>query len=81
MIYLNVEIGARLRQFRENLDLSQREFSKCIDISQSYCSMLERGTLTINPLIMRTIYENFNISVDWLITGEGDIFRRGKTSK
>lgn len=81
MIDLNVEIGARLRQFRGNLDLSQREFSKCIDISQSYCSMLERGTLTLNPLIMRTIYENFNISVNWLITGEGDIFRRGKTSK
>lgn len=77
---LMIEIGTRLKQFRNNLDLSQRDLSKRLDISQTYYSMLERGKLPLSPLIMRIIFEHFNISLDWLITGEGDIFYRGKNN-
>ena len=41
---LNVEeVGARIRKFRTNLQLSQNAFAKMASISPSFLSLIEKG--------------------------------------
>ncbi len=69
---INVEIGNRLKEFRKDLNLSQSQFGRKLNISQSLYSRIERGHITLNPLEMYDLYDQFQISFDWLIMGKGE---------
>jgi transcriptional regulator with XRE-family HTH domain len=69
---LNIEIGLRLKQIRKDHHMSQGTFSNKLNISPSHYSRIERGILPLNPLEMDTIVKQFLISINWLITGQGE---------
>jgi transcriptional regulator with XRE-family HTH domain len=73
---LNVEIGKRLKEIRKNLNLPQHQFCQLFDISQSNYSRLERGFVDMNPLVMRILYEQYKVSVEWLIMGTGEKYKK-----
>lgn len=72
MNHLNTEIGSRLKEIREDFNLSQSQFSQLLNISISRCVNLERGLLPLTPLEIKTIQKEFQTSIDWLISGEGE---------
>ncbi len=69
-----MEIGKRLKILREKLGLSQSEFAKKIGTSQGYLSELERNLKKPGSDLLLSLKRLFNVSTDWLLTGEGPMF-------
>lgn len=66
-------IGARLRKLRDSLGLTQADIVKYLDVCRANYSRIEQGKVAPNPHIMRILKTNFDISLDWLVTGEGQM--------
>jgi transcriptional regulator with XRE-family HTH domain len=67
--------GARLRQARKALGLTQAKFAKEIGITNCYVSDLEKGKVRKpSEPVLRTILFCFRLNRDWLSTGEGPMF-------
>jgi transcriptional regulator with XRE-family HTH domain len=68
------EVRNRIKQVRKTLNISQRAFAKRVYISQSLLGDMELGYRNINNRIIHLISSEFNISKNWLMTGEGQMF-------
>jgi len=61
----------RLRIFRiEELDISQKEMARALDMQQGSYSDIERGKVGVNGIIVKLI-KTFQINPIWLIEGYG----------
>ena len=56
----------RLRDLREDNDMTQREMADILGISQRYYSNLENGTRTISAEILIQIADYYNVSLDYI---------------
>ena len=68
------EISDRLREARQNCDLSQKALGLATDIHQSQIAMLElpkycRHLTLAQAVRVATV---LNVSLDWLATGKGE---------
>jgi transcriptional regulator with XRE-family HTH domain len=68
------QVHERLKEIRKSLKLSIREFSKQIYISHSLYGELELGHRKTTDKIIQLISSRFNVSKDWILTGQGDMF-------
>lgn len=70
------DINIRFKQLREACDKTQAEFGKVLGLSVSGVSDIERGkrNVTEQHLIMLSNWKERMINIDWLRTGEGDMF-------
>ena len=68
----------RLKKIRNTLHLSQREFSKRIFISQSLYADIELGNVELKERYIQLISTQFNINIDWLKDGEGEMYKLSK---
>lgn len=69
----------RLRKVRKELGLSQSEFASSIGVEQAYLSHLENGKVGIGSKILFSLIEKYNISSDWIFTGEGSMFKQNNS--
>ncbi len=65
-------IGRRIRELR-GFDMTQAEFARRIRVAQSYLSALERGEKEPGATVLLAISQEFEKSVDWLLTGKEPI--------
>ncbi len=68
------DIKDRIKKVRTRLNLSQREFSKNIFISQALLGEIELGNRKVNDRTIQLIISQFNVSKEWIIKGKGEIF-------
>ena len=68
------EVRKRIKQLRETLNVSQRDFAKRIYISQTLLGDIELGNRNVNDRTIQLISTEFNVNKDWLMTGNGEIF-------
>jgi transcriptional regulator with XRE-family HTH domain len=68
------ELCERIKELRSSLKLSQRQFAKRIFVSQTLVNEIELGKRKINPRILHLISSQFNVNMEWLKKGEGDMF-------
>ena len=66
-------IGNRIKEARETLGYTQKEFSAEIKIGQSTLAMLESGAREVNDRHITLICMKFGLSESWLKTGAGDM--------
>ena len=66
---------SRIRHLRKQLNLSQQEFSEKIHISRSQLSYYESGTVNIPERSQNEICEKFGVNIEWLRTGEGEVYK------
>ena len=64
----------RIKELRSALKLSQRQFAKRIFASQTLVNEIELGKRKINIRILHLIAYQFNVNIDWLKNGNGDMF-------
>jgi transcriptional regulator with XRE-family HTH domain len=69
-----MSINKRIKQLRENLNLSQSTFAKDISISSGYIASIELGNRKANERIVKLICSVYGVNKVWLETGEGDMF-------
>jgi len=66
----NREIGQRIRNEREKLNLTREKFAEIIGLSDYYIGQLERGERQMSLPAMVNIANCLHISLDYLIFGE-----------
>ena len=64
----------RLALVRKELKLTQREFAEKISVSTGFIACMETGERKVNPRIMKLVSSIFNVNLQWLETGEGEMF-------
>lgn len=64
----------RLRLLRNALHLSQEEFGKRVGVTKTAISRLESGSNRITDRMLKLISREFNVDIDWLETGRGEMF-------
>ena len=68
------EINARIKKLRLSLNLTQSEFGKKIGIRHSSLSDIENNKCIVTRRNIISICNIFNVSEEWLVSGNGDIF-------
>ena len=69
----NKNIKDRIKAIRLNNSLTQQAFAESIGVSQGYLSELEKGTKTPSETCLIAISYCYEINMDWLLSGKGDI--------
>ncbi len=63
-------IGARIRQRRRELNITQEALAEKAGLSKSFVSEVEGGLASASGLICLKIAGALDVSVEWLLTGE-----------
>ena len=74
-------IDINLRKCRNKLGLSQGVMSKQLGIAQAQYNTYERGTRKPSAEVLEKLVKEFNINVNYLLTGEGSMFITPELSK
>lgn len=69
-------INERIRQIRQQLNLSQASFAKEISISSGYLASIELGNRHVNDRIIKLICVTFNVREEWLRNENGEMFEK-----
>lgn len=64
----------RLKELRKSLGLNQASFAAKIHVAQTTYSQLENGVRKIKDIHVSQICNAFNVSEEWLRTGNGPMF-------
>lgn len=67
-------MNERLKELRNALGYSQREFGDKLGLSRDVISNLELGRVELKEHILKLICEVYNVNEQWLRTGLGDMF-------
>ena len=78
---LKQQIGHRLRMLRESLGYTQEQIVQYFDIGRANYSRMEKGEIAPGPTVLNTIRQEFDVSLDWLVSGTGEMFNRAGTPK
>ena len=68
------EIGNRIRLLRKAENLTQKDFSKRLLISQSYLSGLENGNEVPTSKLLKLICLEFGVNESWLVNNSGEMY-------
>ena len=70
-------INERIKQLRKSLGLSQAEFGKNIGVSRDVINNLDRSESAVEPkpLMIEHICSVYNVNPNWLMHGDGEMFR------
>jgi len=74
-------INERIKEIRQQLNKSQREFAKAIYVSYGYLSEIETGQKEVNDRLVHLISSAFSVNKHWLLTGEGRMFNNTSEEK
>jgi transcriptional regulator with XRE-family HTH domain len=67
-------IGKRIREVRKKLGLSQFQFAAHLGCGRSNISQIENGFFFPTASLLAALKSKFNVSLDWLFSGEGSMF-------
>lgn len=66
---LRMGFGQRVKQSRENLNLSRKDFAEIIDISEYFLVQIELGRRGVSNITLCKMSEALCTSTDYLLTG------------
>lgn len=74
-------INERFTELRKACKKNQSEFSKVLGLSRSGVTAIETGqrSVTEKHLLMLSNWDEYNVNIDWLRTGKGDMFLPNET--
>lgn len=68
-----LEMAGRLKNFRETLNIKQKEIALGSKTSQGQLSEMEGGIKQIQHRVIFFLAERYGLNVDWLFTGRGEM--------
>lgn len=74
-------ISARLKEFRALAAITQRELGEPAGIDRRYVAKVECGSQNPSFNFIRSICAFHNISIDWLVFGQGPTYLPGKENE
>lgn len=67
---INVQIGKRLQEVRENLGCTQETFAEALNVEVAHYRKLEKGRYALSTDKMNVLYEKYRVDPTYLITGD-----------
>jgi|GEM_PF-3912778 len=67
-------LGDRIRAFLKSSNISVTDMARDLAISESYAYHILNGRNSIKPNMIEFLH-NKNCNINWLISGEGDMYR------
>lgn len=68
------DICIRIKELRKQLCMSQVEFAKNLGVTNAHISKIEKGGTVPSDALIKLISKEYQVSEDWLKTGEEPIF-------
>lgn len=76
------ELSERIKLTRKHLGMSQFTFSTAIGVKPDRIKSLETGRVKeLTSLEANLMVNNFNLSLDWLVTGKGEMLKKEDRSQ
>lgn len=76
------EIGKRIRNEREKLELTREKFAELLDLSPNFVGQVERGEKQMSLATLVNISDCIRVSLDYLVKGTADDeVQKGKLQK
>ena len=66
-------VNQRIKELREKLGFSQREFSKLLSLSGGYFAAVEINLRKVNDRLIKLIVSQFGVNEEWLRFGNGEM--------
>lgn len=66
--------GERIKEVRKSLGLTLEKFGEKIGVTKVAISNLENGHRNLTEQMTKSICREFNVSEEWLRTGDGEMF-------
>lgn len=70
-------IHSRIKKIRESFGISRKIFAEKLDLPLSNLSYLESGEREPSRQVLTKMAETFNININWLLLGQGEMFVDG----
>ena len=67
-------MNERIKKLRKALDLTQQKFADRLGMKQNTIATYEMGRATPSDPTIKSICREFNVSEEWLRTGNGEMF-------
>lgn len=67
-------IGERVRVLRKTLKLTQEQFGDALSLSAASISQIESGVVRLTERTTRGICNEYGVSRNWLLSGNGEMF-------
>lgn len=67
-------MNKRIKELRNSLNLSQKEFAEKIGLKQNAISYMEKNGATVTEQNIKNICSQFSVNENWLRTGSGSMF-------
>ena len=74
-------IGQRVRMVRKSKNMNQTEFASILKCSIGSVSFYESGNIALSTDILEILKNEFQVNLNWLITGEGEMFLSSEVKK
>lgn len=68
-------MNERIKKIRKELHMTQQEFATSLNVSKSTVEGYEYGKLNVTDRVIAYICTVYNVSEEWLRTGNGDMFK------
>lgn len=81
MNYVDLEIGLRMRRRRLELQLSQTDLGKSLDVSFQQVQKYEKGTNRVSCATLVTICDALKVSTSYFFDGLADASKKGPTER
>ena len=73
--------GERLKLIRHSLGMSQDELAKKIGYERSSIGNAECGKTKLSSYLIASLVKTFNVNVEYLLEGNGDMFLKNKSDE
>jgi transcriptional regulator with XRE-family HTH domain len=74
-------ISARLKAFRRAINVKQKNLADEIGMSIANLVRIETGKLFPSMELLIHLYNEYNLNLNWIISGIGEMFRANKTNQ
>ncbi len=72
-------IGERIKNLRKNLNITAKDFANILQIPLRTIGSYERNEAQPSPKFFSALIDMYHININWLLTGEGNVFLSEKT--
>ena len=78
---MNNNQNSRLKKVREHLKMTQKAFGAILGLEQGSISEIESGKKSgiVSDDIKYRLDKEFNVNIDWLETGNGEMFKNNQS--
>ena len=68
--------GERVKEIRKSLEMTMEQFGSRLGVTKVAISRIEKGERNLTEQMSRAICREFNVSEEWLKTGEGEMYQQ-----